>query len=103
MQERKVTAKIVCNATGIPKSTLSEWLTGRQPKLDESIVRLARFFGVSVERLICGEEPEEETCAKLIHQPAGKTGERYVEVLNLNGLYRLQLRIEKQLKGEEKK
>lgn len=59
MQDRRVSAAIVCQATNIPKSSLSEWLGGRQPKLDESIVRLAKFFGVSVEYLITGEHPEE--------------------------------------------
>lgn len=59
MQERGVSAAVVCSATSIPKSSLSEWLAGRQPKMDESIIRLAKFFGVSVEFLICGKHPEE--------------------------------------------
>ncbi len=59
MQDRGVSAAVVCQATGIPKSSLSEWLSGRQPKMDESIVKLAKFFGVSVEFLILGQHPEE--------------------------------------------
>lgn len=41
MAERGVSASVLSQATGIPKSSLSEWLSGRKPMLDESIVRLA--------------------------------------------------------------
>lgn len=62
MNERGVTATTVAQATKIPKSSLSEWMSGRTPKLDHSVVKLAKFFGVTVEYLITGvvEHPEEE-------------------------------------------
>ena len=31
-------------ATGIPKSTLSEWTAGREPKVSEPILKLAEYF-----------------------------------------------------------
>lgn len=67
MQERGVSAAVVSKACGIPKSSLSEWLAGRQPKLDASIVKLAKFFNVSVEFLVTGETPEEAIVKDLVN------------------------------------
>lgn len=45
----------VAKATGIPSSTFSDWKKGKsKPKL-EKLVKIARFFGVSVEVFICEE------------------------------------------------
>lgn len=66
MEERGVTAAEISAATGIPRSSISEYLVGRQPKLNESLVRLAKFLGVSVERLITGKEPEETLVEDLL-------------------------------------
>ena len=42
----------VASATNIPQSTFSDWKTGKSsPKL-EKIIKLAEFFGVSVEDFI---------------------------------------------------
>lgn len=46
----------ISERTGIPVSTLSEWTAGREPKLSESLVRLAHFFDVSIEFLITGSD-----------------------------------------------
>ena len=67
LRERGVSATLVCESKGIPKSTLSEWASGRNPKLDESIVKLARFFGVSVEFLITGKHPEETVIKEMMN------------------------------------
>lgn len=66
LSERGVTAKVVSQATGIPTSTLSEWTAGRVPKLGKDVMKLARFFGVSVEFLITGEEPEPRIVGDLL-------------------------------------
>jgi transcriptional regulator with XRE-family HTH domain len=95
MQERGVSASVVCQATGIPKSTLSEWLGGRKPQLDDGIVRLARFFGVSVEHFVTGREPEETIIRDFIDQAE----EGFVELHS--GVYRL--RVEKMLSGSRAK
>lgn len=45
----------VAKATGIPSSTFSDWKKGKsKPKL-EKLVKIAKFFGVSVEVFICEE------------------------------------------------
>jgi len=59
MKERGVTTKLLSAATGVPASTISEWLNSdREPKLNGNLLNVARFFGVSLERLITGEDPE---------------------------------------------
>ena len=50
--ERGVTDYRVAKETGITKSTFTDWKNGRsEPKIDK-LTKIARFFGVSVERLI---------------------------------------------------
>jgi transcriptional regulator with XRE-family HTH domain len=85
MNERSVSASLVSQATGIPKSSLSEWLSGRKPMLDDSIVKLARFFGVSVERLITGAEPEVSLLKDVLEQ----ADENFVSLHS--GVYRLKI------------
>ena len=99
MEDRGVTAAVLSRATGIAKSSLSSWLAGRQPTLDESIVSLARFFGVSVERLITGEEPEVNLMKEFLEQ----ADNGFITVHK--GIYRLQVEkfIGNKTKGKEKK
>ena len=61
MATRRVSAKEISQTTGIPASTISQWLSGstQEPK-PEALLKLARFFSVSVEFLITGEHPEVE-------------------------------------------
>jgi len=66
MKERGVSARVLSEATGIPASTISEWTAGREPKLGKHLIKLARFFGVSLEFLATGEEPEQEIVGSLI-------------------------------------
>ena len=45
----------VAKATGIPSSTFSDWKKGKsKPKIGK-LIKIAKFFGVSVEELICEE------------------------------------------------
>lgn len=66
MIDRGVSAKVVSKATGIPTSTLSEWTGGRQPKLSDDVLKLARFFGVSIEYLITGKEPVNDVMSEVL-------------------------------------
>ena len=61
MEERDVTAAKLSKETRIPKSTISEWLRGRQPKFDETILRLAKFLGVTPEELLTGEREKNQS------------------------------------------
>ena len=90
MTERGISARELSRETGIPVSTLSEWSGGREPKLGEPIIRLARYFGVSLEFLATGHEVDTD----LLKEVASKLKEEFV--LLHQGTYRV--RIEKSQK-----
>lgn len=64
MKERNVSTKLLSQAISVPQSTLSEWSAGREPRLNESIIKVAKFFGVSVEYLITGSDEESKVIAE---------------------------------------
>ena len=55
--DRKIKDADVAKATGITKSTFSDWKNGRsEPKLDK-LKKIADYFGVPIEYLTTGKEP----------------------------------------------
>lgn len=48
----------IVRATGITKSTFSDWKSGRSNPKNDKLQKIASFFGVSVEYLMTGEEKE---------------------------------------------
>jgi DNA-binding Xre family transcriptional regulator len=56
--DRGLKLTVISAATGIPMSTLSEWTAGREPKISEALVRLCRYLGVSLDRLVISGECE---------------------------------------------
>lgn len=62
----------VVRATGITKSTFSDWKSGRSEPKKEKLQKIADYFGVSVEYLMTGEEPNgyylNEETAKLAQE-----------------------------------
>jgi transcriptional regulator with XRE-family HTH domain len=56
MTYKRVEAKDLHKATGISHPTLSDWINGKveAQMLDQSIKKIARFFGVSVDFLAYG-------------------------------------------------
>lgn len=94
MKQRGVTARALSKATSVPESTISDWTSGREPKLNDAVVRVARFLGVSVDFLVTGKEPEQDLVAEALE----KMTEGFFEVHR--GVYRL--RVEK-LVGTVKK
>lgn len=56
LQKEKVTPYQVSKATGISQSTLSDWKTGRaKPKADK-LLKLAEYFGVTVDYFLKEED-----------------------------------------------
>jgi repressor LexA len=56
MKEKGVSVTQMSRDTGIPQSTISEWIGGKyRPKADKLVV-LAKYFGVSLESLIEGRK-----------------------------------------------
>lgn len=56
----KVTPYRVCKETGITTATISNWKAGRYVPKQDKMKKLADYFGVSVEYLTTGEEPQLE-------------------------------------------
>ena len=50
----------VVKATGITKSTFSDWKSGRSKPKDEKLQKIADFFGVTAEYLRTGKETDKK-------------------------------------------
>lgn len=59
-RERGVTAYRVSEATGIKTSSLSGWKAGKFTPKQEKLKKIADYFGVSIEYLMTGEEPDQK-------------------------------------------
>lgn len=49
----------VAKATGITKSTFSDWKNGRSKPKDEKLLKIAEYFEVTLDYLRTGEEPSQ--------------------------------------------
>ena len=48
----------VAKATGVTKSTFSDWKNGRSKPKDEKLLKIAEYFDVTLDYLRTGEEPD---------------------------------------------
>lgn len=60
LQKYGVSAYKVSKATGVTQSTLSDWKRGRSTPKSENMKKLADYFGVSIDYLMTGKEPEDK-------------------------------------------
>lgn len=56
--EKQLKDSDVSKATGITKSTFSDWKSGRSKPKQDKLQKIADYFGVSLEYLTTGEEKE---------------------------------------------
>lgn len=68
LAEKRMSIKEVAEASGVPASTLSEWLNNRTPKNPQQARDVARALGVSLHYLLFGEEDTEEPLHKLLKE-----------------------------------
>lgn len=68
LKARRMTLKEVSRATGVPSSTLSEWLNNRSPKNPEQTRKVAQYMGVSLHYLLFGEEDAQEPIQKILKE-----------------------------------
>lgn len=87
MKLRKLSAAELGRKAKIPKSTISEWMQGRQPKFDETILRLAQVLGVSVEKLLTGSPNTKDD--DFVEQILSQSDDGFVEIHS--GVYRLKI------------
>ncbi|MBI4402898.1 MAG: helix-turn-helix transcriptional regulator [Deltaproteobacteria bacterium] len=57
LERGMMTAAELARKTGVPKQSLSDWLSGAQPRKLLHLKRVADLLGVSVDHLCFGEHP----------------------------------------------
>ena len=60
IKEKGLTAYKVSQATGIGRSTFTDWKNGRSMPGTDKLIKIAEFLEVSVEYLKTGKEPEKK-------------------------------------------
>jgi transcriptional regulator with XRE-family HTH domain len=67
MNDGRHTITSMSKATGVPKSTISEWLNNRAPN-PVFAARVAKHLGVSLHYLLFGEEDSSEPLHRLLKE-----------------------------------
>lgn len=67
MKERGETLVSIAKATGVPKSTISEWLGNRSPNPIQA-VKVAGHLGVSLHYLLFGEDDAQDPLQKIMKE-----------------------------------
>lgn len=67
MHEHGETLISLSKATGVPKSTISEWLSNRTPNPVQA-VKVANELGVSLHFLLFGEDDAQEAFQKIMKE-----------------------------------
>ena len=67
MEDNRHTLTSMSKATGVPKSTISEWLNNRTPNPVQA-AKVAKYLGVSLHYLFFAEEDSEEPLHRLLKQ-----------------------------------
>lgn len=67
MDNERHTITSISKATGIPKSTISEWLNNRTPNPSQA-VKVANHLGVSLHFLLFGKDDAQEPIQKLLKE-----------------------------------
>ena len=55
---KKVKDADVARNTGIPKSTFSDWKSGKSAPKQDKLQKIADYFGVTVDYLMTGKDPQ---------------------------------------------
>ena len=66
MSKKKLTIAEVSRETAIPASTISEWCNGREPLFSNNLIKLAKYFNISLEQLLTGSTKEEQLIGDII-------------------------------------
>lgn len=68
IDEKRLSLKLISKDTGVPNSTLAEWLNNRTPKNPEQVRKVAKYLGVSMHFFLFGEEDSEEPLHKILKE-----------------------------------
>ena len=64
--DKGVSAREVSRACGIPQSTMNNFMSGRGPHRPEQVHALAKYFGVSMEKILFGEDDRPPTLEEVL-------------------------------------
>jgi len=67
MEKERHTLASISKATGVPKSTISEWLNNRTPNPSQA-VKVANHLGVSLHFLLFGKDDAQEPIQKILKE-----------------------------------
>jgi transcriptional regulator with XRE-family HTH domain len=67
MEKERHTLASISKATGVPKSTISEWLNNRSPNPIQA-VKVANHLGVSLHFLLFGKDDSQEPIQKILKE-----------------------------------
>jgi len=67
MDKERHTLASINKATGVPKSTISEWLSNRSPNPTQA-VRVANHLGVSLHFLLFGKDDAQEPIQRILKE-----------------------------------
>ena len=67
MKSKGITLANIAKETGVPKTTISEWLNNRHPNVVQAAA-VANYLGVSLHTLLFGEEDKQEPISKLLKE-----------------------------------
>lgn len=65
MKSHVLTLAKLSKATGVPKQTLHNWLTGTEPRNLGQLKRVSSYFDLTIEELCYGEGPREKDTESL--------------------------------------
>jgi transcriptional regulator with XRE-family HTH domain len=67
MDNDRHTITTISKASGVPKSTISEWLNNRTPNPTQA-VKVANYLGVSLHFLLFGRDDAQEPIQKILKE-----------------------------------
>lgn len=79
----------VAKATGITKSTFSDWKSGRSKPKGEKLQKIADYFGVTIEYLTTGKE-KDDTEKYYVNDETAKVAQEIFENKELRALFDVQ-------------
>jgi transcriptional regulator with XRE-family HTH domain len=67
MEEQAESLASISKTTGVPKSTISEWLSNRSPNPTQA-VKVAKLFGVTLHYLLFGTNDSQEPIQRILKE-----------------------------------
>lgn len=67
MEKERHTLATISKATGVPKSTISEWLNNRAPNPTQA-VKVANHLGISLHFLLFGKDDAQEPIQRILKE-----------------------------------